>query len=107
MKCKDSARVFWTATSCFGMLISGCAIVPPVYVIDRQTLMEQEASGDWPDFEESLLKDLRKPSVSMLGSEGKQEGERKLYNVLNQDLAHQQDAKKAKRAPAGQQGGGE
>lgn len=34
-------------------LASGC--VPDVYLIDRQTVMEVEASGDWPELDEEIF----------------------------------------------------
>lgn len=41
-------------------LTTGCAglindLVPDVYLVDRQTLMEADASGEWPEIEQRLI----------------------------------------------------
>lgn len=41
-------------------LTTGCAglindLVPDVYLVDRQTLMEADASGEWPEIEQRLV----------------------------------------------------
>ena len=33
------------------LLVSGCGSLPNVYLVDRHTIMESEASGEWPELE--------------------------------------------------------
>ena len=35
--------------------LSLTACIPKIYVIDRQTVLEDEAAGEWPEFERRLL----------------------------------------------------
>lgn len=36
--------------ACLTSLLSGCITLPEIYVIDKPTLLEMEASADWIDF---------------------------------------------------------
>lgn len=43
----------------FSFSLTGCAnfisgLVPDVYLVDRRTLMEADAAGEWPDLEQRL-----------------------------------------------------
>ncbi|WP_404418786.1 hypothetical protein [Marinospirillum sp.] len=43
--------------------LTGCAnflnsLVPDVYLVDRHTVMEADAAGDWPELEQRLRSDL-------------------------------------------------
>jgi len=64
----------------------GCA--PKVYVIDRQTVLQEQAAGEWPDFEESLTVNLKKKNPVMLPKSSTNETEKnqKLYKVLNAEM---------------------
>lgn len=43
----------WRPLAVLGLtlLAAGCVQLPDVYVIDRHTVMEQEAAGEWPSLE--------------------------------------------------------
>lgn len=57
---KRLAALALIATS---LSLTGCAnflssLVPDVYLVDRHTVMEADAAGDWPQLEERLRADL-------------------------------------------------
>ena len=63
--------------------LSACGIVPPVYLVDRHTVMELEASGDWPELEKRLYKQsLNMGPVSLASDPVAQRRERAL-RLLN------------------------
>jgi len=37
------------------LLFSACVSLPNVYLIDRHTVMESEASGEWPELEKRFI----------------------------------------------------
>jgi hypothetical protein len=47
-----------------GVLLSACA--PKIYVIDRQTVLEEEAAGDWPQFEKEVIERAKKQGPTPL-----------------------------------------
>jgi hypothetical protein len=66
---------------CLTLGLTAC--VPKIYVIDRQTVLEDEAAGEWPQFEKRLIPQTQEktptPQAQVRDSERKQ----KLYKVLN------------------------
>lgn len=86
------------------LMASGCAglindLVPDVYLVDRQTLMEADASGDWPEVEQRLielgLETMEQPKTGPEPFAGSQDtlSEQTTYGVLNAEYtaekAHQ------------------
>lgn len=63
------------------LVLSGCA--PKVYVIDRQTVLEEEAAGHWPDFEKELLKKAKAAGPTLFSETPMSARRARLYNVLN------------------------
>lgn len=41
-----------TLVIALSLLLGACVSLPDVYLIDRQTVMEAEASGAWPELEQ-------------------------------------------------------
>lgn len=62
----------------------GCS--PKVYLIDRHTVMEEEAAGEWPDFEKSLLETSSKMAPTPFKKTEISGDQKKLYQVLNGEL---------------------
>jgi len=63
------------------------ACVPKVYVIDRQTVLEDEAAGEWPEFERELLKKSKAHGPTPFSKVPTSKNRERLYNVLNGSLA--------------------
>jgi len=62
----------------------GCS--PKFYVIDRQTALEEEAAGEWPDFEAQALKHSEAATPAPLAKTPVNESKERLYRVLNGDI---------------------
>jgi hypothetical protein len=62
----------------------GCS--PKFYVIDRQTALEEEAAGEWPDFETQELKHAEAATPAPLAKTPINESKERLYRVLNGDI---------------------
>ncbi|MBU0675612.1 MAG: hypothetical protein KJ950_13300 [Proteobacteria bacterium] len=43
-------------TTC--LVMTACVQLPDVYLIDRQTVMESEASGEWPELEHRFRQEM-------------------------------------------------
>ena len=68
-----------------GLLFSvSCA--PKLYVIDRHTIMEKEAAGTWPNFEEEVLLKSKKAGVSFLQKDSSSTKKKRVLNILNGEM---------------------
>ncbi|MCB0355799.1 MAG: hypothetical protein KDD40_02270 [Bdellovibrionales bacterium] len=59
---------------------------PQIYVIDRQTVMEAEAAGDWPIVESDLLKVSEKSGPTFFARDTDNKKDKRLHNILNGEL---------------------
>jgi hypothetical protein len=62
------------------------ACSPKVYIIDRQTVLEEEAAGEWPDFETQSLQHSEASTPAPLAKTPVTESKERLYRVLNGDV---------------------
>lgn len=71
------------------LLIVGCT--PKVYVIDRQTVLQEQAAGEWPEFTMNLVPLVKhKNPVSFSQSPpSESEKNKRLYRVLNGEMGVQ------------------
>lgn len=53
-------------TGCSGLLSSA---VPDIYLVDRHTVMEADAAGEWPQLEQRLRQQLNNGPLSYAGKE--------------------------------------
>ena len=73
--------------ACFSS--TACVSIPDVYLIDRHTIMESEASGEWPQLEERFRKQaLSKGPVNMAIDPSSKRKER-AFQVLNGEFPAQ------------------
>jgi hypothetical protein len=61
--------------------VVGCA--PKVYLNDRQTVLEEEAAGEWPEFEKELLEKSKSQGPTPFSKADSQSRNNHLYQVLN------------------------
>ncbi len=59
----------------------GCS--PKVYLLDRQTILEEEAAGDWPNFEKILLEKTKAQGPAPFIQTQNSSRRERLYRVLN------------------------
>ncbi|WP_114416606.1 hypothetical protein [Marinospirillum perlucidum] len=69
--------------------MTGCAnlinsAVPDVYLVDRHTVMEADAAGDWPELEQRLRSDLNQGPQPLTGLDNQLQ-EEAAFQVLNDD----------------------
>ncbi len=67
---------------CSLLALAGCVALPDVYLVDRHTVMESEASGEWPEIEARLLERVRR-GPEELSSESDETRRRRALEVLN------------------------
>lgn len=68
------------------MLMVGCVSVPDVYLIDRHTVMEAEASGEWPELEKRFLEKSISKGPTNLAKEPYDDRKKKAFRVLNDEM---------------------
>lgn len=67
--------------------ISGCS--PKIYLIDRQTVLEDEAAGEWPDFEKEMIEKSKAQGPTPFVKTANNAKKERLYNVLSGELTSQ------------------
>ncbi|MBF0360153.1 MAG: hypothetical protein HQK49_04040 [Oligoflexia bacterium] len=66
------------------LLISACS--PTIYFVDRESIMETEAAGEWPNFEEILFQKNQKMGTTPLAPREEDMKSKKFNHVLNGEL---------------------
>jgi hypothetical protein len=65
------------------------ACSPKVYLVDRQTVLEDEAAGEWPDFEKELIHKAKATGPTPFAKVNNGAKKERLYHVLNGELTQQ------------------
>lgn len=65
----------------FAIFFVGCS--PKIYVIDRQTVFEEESAGSWPSFDQALIDAAKKPGPTAFAKVPKSARRERLFSVLN------------------------
>jgi len=66
-----------------GLMGTGC--LPDVYLIDRQTVLELEASGDWQELDEVYKKQAMNPGPQPLESTSDMVESRQIFSMTHSD----------------------
>jgi hypothetical protein len=69
--------------------VSLAACSPKFYLNDRQTVLEEEAAGEWPDFEKALLERSKATGPTPFVKTENSTKRNKLYQVLNGEMTNQ------------------
>jgi len=70
--------------SCLAVLsLSACVTLPDVYLVDRHTVMESEASGEWPELEQRFKKQSLSKGPVNLAKEPSERRRDRAFNMLN------------------------
>lgn len=64
-------------------MLTGC--VPDIYLIDRQTVLEVEASGQWPELDQKYRDAALKPGPSALEKTRDNVGDRQIFSMTHDD----------------------
>lgn len=65
------------------ILLSACVTLPDVYLVDRHTVMESEASGEWPELEQRFKKQSLSKGPVNLAKEPTERRRDSAFNMLN------------------------
>ena len=63
------------------LVVASCS--PTLYFIDRQTVMEMEAAGEWPEFDKDFFRGAIKVGTTDYVSIVDNEPRKRMYSVLN------------------------
>lgn len=66
---------------CATLTLEGCAA--KVYMLDRQTVLEEEAAGEWPDMESRLKKQTKVSGATPFPAVEQSAAKKRRYSVLN------------------------
>jgi hypothetical protein len=72
----------------------GCA--PKFYIVDRQTVLEDEAAGEWPQFEKEIVAKSSAQGPTAFQKPDETEKKRRLFNVLNGEMVSKSSDSKKK-----------
>jgi len=72
--------------------LAGCVALPDVYLIDRHTVMEAEASGEWPELEQRLSQQALKLGPEPLLINEEDPRKKRAFNVLNGEFVEERTA---------------
>ena len=66
------------------MALAACS--PKIYLIDRQSVLEEEVSGEWPDFEAELLNQTQASGPTPFPQVASSHRKKRLYQILNGEV---------------------
>lgn len=69
------------AAACF----TGC--IPDVYLVDRHTVMEMEASGSWPELDKVFYEDVQTAGPVPFINDPESKRKKRVKNVLNGEFS--------------------
>lgn len=84
-------------SACMLFVLPGCLTIEKPVFIDKQTMMEEDAGGDWPDFEKKYHDDLLKKEPEAFDQTDDSKRKKRMYRILNSDLQTPETGHKAER----------
>lgn len=66
-------------------MFTGC--IPDVYLVDRHTVMEMEASGDWPELDKVFYQDVQTAGPVPFINDPESKRKKRVKNVLNGEFS--------------------
>lgn len=73
------------------LLLTACVNIPDVYLIDRHTVMEVEASGEWPELDKQFSSQALKKGPTSLASDPSSQRRDKAFRILNGEFSNPVD----------------
>lgn len=67
---------------------------PPLYFIDRHSVMEVEAAGEWPELDQEMMEVSKKPGVTYYEKDQNTDRKNRIYNTLNGESTSQKKTAK-------------
>lgn len=81
----------------FTFLLGCASCAPKIYVVDRQSVFEQESAGDWPQFEKEVLNTSVSEGPTPFAKVPITEKKARLFKVLNGELVAEPEGQGQKR----------
>ena len=78
-------KQFWLMACAMGMT-SACVSVEGPTLVDRHTVMEQEAAGEWPKLEQEFYDKAVRSGPVPLPRDADSKRKQRVYRILNGDL---------------------
>ena len=72
----------------FLLSLGGCVSLPDVYLIDRHTVMEAEAAGEWPELENRFREQSPKLGPTNLTTEPNNARHERAFRVVNSEFSN-------------------
>lgn len=70
----------------FSILVFYGCVSPQVYIIDRQTMMEQEMSGEWPTLDKIMSEETQKIGPNFFPQIDDEKRQAQMKTILNGEL---------------------
>jgi len=81
---------------CGALSLSACVSLPDVYLVDRHTVMETEASGEWPKLEQRFRKEALKMGATDLVKEPDNQRRERAFRTLNAEFTAENNSQAEK-----------
>ncbi|MCB0541608.1 MAG: hypothetical protein KDE33_29145 [Bacteroidetes bacterium] len=72
---------------CLVLLLLSVSCAPKVYIIDQRTVIEEDASGDWPEFNEISQKNQKKEGVIFYKNDEDNQKKKRVLNLINDEFS--------------------
>lgn len=73
----------WLVLFTLVLQLPACISPPDIYLIDRHTVMEAEASGEWPQLEQRFRQQVPAMGPTDLAKEPSQRRRERAFRILN------------------------
>jgi len=78
--------LLWTPLLSALAIGGGSACTPRITVLDRQTILEEEAAGEWPQFDQKLIEQGPKRGATLYPSTPENAKKARLYSTLSGEM---------------------
>jgi len=68
-------------------LMTGCLTLEQPVFVDRHTIMEEDASGEWTDLEQKFMEDSLNPGPEPYEQIPESQKKKRVYSILDSDLS--------------------
>lgn len=82
---RKSPASSWIFVAVLAVTAPSCAI--KIVKVDQQTVMEDEAAGEWPEFEKQIIQKSQSSTPTPFPTVAASARKQRLFNVLNGELA--------------------
>lgn len=85
---RTKTALTWILMTMFAASATSCAV--KIIKVDQQTVMEEEAAGEWPEFEKEIIHRTQASAPAPFPTVAASSRKTRLFNVLNGEMAAQE-----------------